>query len=444
MKRFPNLYEQVCAYDNLVAAAENARKGKGRQGTVKAFYRDFENNIRQLQEELLNHTFRTSVYSIFTVYEPKERIIYRLPFRDRVVHWAIMLIVEPIWVRNFTRDTYSCITGRGIHAAFRKLKKDLKDVEGTQYCLKLDIRKFYPTIDHDILKQVIRKKIKDAALLQLLDGIIDSVPPCEGVPIGNYLSQFFANLYLSEFDHLLKEQYKVKYYYRYADDIVILDSSKERLHGLLIAISNYVQSERRQQLKSNFQIFPVASRGIDFVGYVFYHTHIRTRKRNKQALARQLAKLRKKDLSEREIMLRIASRVGFIQHCNSINLFNKLNVKNVKSMKKFSEVEKTRGKLEGAKLHIDTILNHPIRLLAFELMDSKHNAEKCLTIQYEIEEAPLSGGEMAWVKHITFTGSKALIKQLDGLGPDDFPVETKIIEQVIGDGRKHFYKFTDP
>jgi hypothetical protein len=139
-------------------------------------------------------------------------------------------------------------------------------------------------------------------------------------------------------------------------------------------------------------------------------------------------------------MLKVASRVGFIQHANSKNLFNKLNVV---GMKKFSEIEKTRGKMEGAKLHIDTILNRPIRLLAFEVSPSKHNAEDCLTVQYEIEEAPPDGGEMAWVKHITFTGSKALIKQLEGIETTDLPVETKVIKQPIGDGRKYFYKFTD-
>jgi hypothetical protein len=245
---------------------------------------------------------------------------------------------------------------------------------------------------------------------------------------------------LSEFDHLLKEQYKVKYYYRYADDIVILDGSKERLHGLLVVMNDYLITERNQQLKSNFQIFPVESRGIDFIGYVFYHTHVLARKKNKQALARQLHKLRKRGLSEKEVMLNAASRVGFIQHCNSVNLFKSLNVV---SMKKFSEIEKTRGKLEGAKLHIDTILNRPIRLLAFEITDSKHNAEKCLTLQYEVEEPP-DTGTSEWVKHITFTGSKALIKQLEGIEQADFPVETKIIKQAIGDGRKHFYKFTDP
>lgn len=120
MKRYGNLYGLICSYENLVAAAENACMGKARQKTVRTFFEDFEKNIRQLQEELITHTFKTSEYSIFRIFEPKERVIYRLPFRDRIVHWAIMLVIEPIWVKAFTRDTYACIKGRGIHALQRK------------------------------------------------------------------------------------------------------------------------------------------------------------------------------------------------------------------------------------------------------------------------------------------------------------------------------------
>ena len=136
-----------------------------------------------------------------------------------------MNILEPIWINIFTKDTYSCIKNRGIHKLVNNLKKVLKsDPEGTKYCLKLDIKKFYPSINHDILKEIIRYKIKDEELLQVLDEIIDSA---EGVPIGNYLSQFFANLYLAYFDHWIKEVLKVKYYFRYCDDITILGSNKE-------------------------------------------------------------------------------------------------------------------------------------------------------------------------------------------------------------------------
>lgn len=447
MKRYGNLYGCVCSYENLVTAAENARKGKARQRTVQIFFENFEENIQKLREELLTHTFKTSEYSVFTIFEPKERVIYRLPFRDRVVHWAVMLIVEPIWIKTFTRDTYSCIKNRGIHSLQKKLCSDLSDdPDGTKYCLKIDVKKFYPTIDHDILKSVIRRKIKDPELLSLLDEVIGSVPDGSGVPIGNYLSQFFANLYLSELDHLLKESYGVKYYYRFADDIVILGSDKEELRGILVFINHYLLSERHQRIKSNYQIFPVESRGIDFVGYVTRHEYVLARKKNKKSLCRKVAQYRKQGLSEEQIRLKTASRVGFMIHADTKHLLTTLNL--TVGMKKFSEIEQGSGKMEGTKLHIDEILNRKIRLQAYEVGASKHNAEQCLTIQYEIEEdVPVEGGQSKkeWIKHITFTGSKALINQLEGTVAEDFPVEAKIIKQPIGDGgRKHFYKFVDP
>jgi retron-type reverse transcriptase len=226
MKRVGNLYDRICSLENLQLADEKARKGKLRSHGVIKHDRNREQNIIRLHEILKNGTFRTSKYEIFTIYEPKEREIYRLPYYpDRIVHHAIMNVLEPVFVSIFTTDTYSCIKNRGIHAAAKKLRRALKeDQEGTAYCLKIDIRKFYPSIDHDILKRLLRLKIKDARSLSLLDEIIDSA---DGVPIGNYLSQYFANLYLAYFDHWLKEKKGVRYYFRYADDIVILHHNKK-------------------------------------------------------------------------------------------------------------------------------------------------------------------------------------------------------------------------
>lgn len=233
---------------------------------------------------------------------------------------------------------------------------------------------------------------------------------------------------------------------RFADDIVILGADKETLRRVLVYMNHYFTAERNQRIKSNFQIFPVESRGIDFVGYVTRHEYALARKKNKKALCRKVAEYRKKGLSEEQIRLKTASRVGFMIHANTNHLLQTLNLS--VGMKKFSEIAGS-GKLEGSKLHIDQILNRTIRLQAFEVGASKHNAEKCLTIQYEIEEdVPQGDGQLktAWVKHITFSGSQALIGQLEGTDPvEDFPVEAKIIKQPIGDdGRKHFYKFVDP
>ena len=317
MKRKNNLYERICDLNNLYSAYSKARKGKGRTYGVLYFEKDLIRNILQIQSELLSETYRTSDYEIFKVYDPKEREIYRLPFKDRVVQHAIMNILEEIWTSIFISHTYSCIKGKGIHGVLKHLRRDLRDASGTAYCLKMDIKKFYPSIDHDIMKAIIRKKIKDVRLLDLLDGIIDSAP---GVPIGNYLSQYLANLYLSYFDHWLKEDKQVKYYYRYADDIIVLNESKEYLHQLRVEIEQYLSAELRLQLKSNYQVFPIKSRGLDFVGYVFYHDHILMRKRIKKRFCRHAAKLNKKKIPPKEYKIRLCSWLGWAKHCNSRNL----------------------------------------------------------------------------------------------------------------------------
>ena len=300
--------------DNLRLADQRASKGKVTQYGVQMHLKNRESNLMQLQFMLINRTYKTSSYTTFKVFEPKERDVYRLPyFPDRITHHAIMNILEPIFVRCFTADTYSCIKGKGIHAAANGVKRALKDVANTTYCLKLDIKKFYPNIDHQILKELLRRKFKDQDLLWLLDEIIDSA---EGVPIGNYLSQYFANFYLTYFDHWIKEQKQVTYYFRYADDLVILSSSKQELHKLLDEIKLYLSSKLKLTVKGNYQVFPVQARGIDFVGYKMFHTHTLLRKSIKQRFARML-KHNKNEAS-------IASYMGWIKHCNSINLKRKL------------------------------------------------------------------------------------------------------------------------
>ena len=246
MKRIGNLFDQIISIENLRLADEKARKGKLRSYGVRVHDKNREANILALHEKLKNGTFKTSKYHIFTIYEPKEREIYRLPYYpDRILHHAIMNVLEPIWVSIFNKNTYSCIKNRGIHKCAKDLQQALKkDPDGTRYCLKIDISKFYPSINHDVLKGIVRQKIKDKRLLALLDEIIDSVDDEKGVPIGNYLSQYFANLVLAYFDHWLKETKRVKYYWRYADDIVILAPNKEYLHALLCDIRVYLRGLR--------------------------------------------------------------------------------------------------------------------------------------------------------------------------------------------------------
>lgn len=314
MKRLGDLFQKIISIENLQLADALASKGKSKQPGVIMHSKNRDENILKLHHMLKTKTYSTSPYTRFIIYEPKEREISRLPyFPDRIVHHAIMNVMEKIFVSVFTRDTYSCIKGRGIKAAADGVKKALIDEPGTRYCLKLDVKKFYPTVDHDILKQLLRKKIKDPDLLWLLDEIIDSSP---GLPIGNYLSQFFANFYLTYFDHFIKQVMCVSKYFRYLDDMVIFGSNKPQLHKILFEIKQYLLLNLKLTVKGNYQVFPVDDRGVDFVGYRFYHGYTLLRKSIKQNFARMLNK--------RKSQASIAAYWGWAKHCNSANLVKKL------------------------------------------------------------------------------------------------------------------------
>lgn len=293
-KTFKHLKEKICSLPNLIEADKKARKGKEKTLSMVNLDKNYLNGLLQLQKELLDGTYRTSKYRTFTIYEPKEREIFALPYYpDRIVHHAVMNILEPIWKKIFVKNTYSSIKGRGIHAAMKDVKTCLKGFRHRNqpaYFLKLDIRKFYPSVDHDILKRIIRKSIGDKWLLWLLDEIIDSA---EGLPIGNYLSQYFANLYLTYFDHYLLEEARVKHYFRYCDDMVIIADNKEVLHHYLEVITKYLAEKLYLTVKHNHRIAPVKE-GIDFTGYVMTAWYTKLRKSIKCKMMRKGVKLAKK------------------------------------------------------------------------------------------------------------------------------------------------------
>lgn len=325
MKRINGLFDRICTKENIDLADKNARKDKGLRRSIIKHDANKEAENNSLLMSLMNLTYETSQYKTFTIYEPKERLIFKLPYYpDRITHHAIMNVMEPIWVNLFIKNTYSCIKERGIHKLNRDLKRCLhKHRKDTVYCLKLDIRKFYPSIKHDVLIDIIKHKVKDNRLIGLLIGIISS---SDGVPIGNYLSQFFANLYLTYFDHWLKEEVKCRFYFRYADDIVILAKTKRELEKIIILIKMYFHHVLNIDVKGNYQIFDIEERGIDFIGYVFRHDYILLRKSIRQSIMRLVRKYVLNKIDKIEFEVRFKSYFGWCKYCDSKSLLKKIEL----------------------------------------------------------------------------------------------------------------------
>lgn len=335
MKRYGYLYEKVYDMENLRMAHRHASRGKGWYGEVILMNENPEEWLRLLQGMLINRNYETSDYTIFTRKDGKKvRLIYKLPyFPDRICQWALMQVIEPILINNFVRDTYSAIPGRGLHLALSRIQEAIRtDPEETTYCLKMDVKKFYPSINHKILKSKFRKIFKDEGILWLLDEIIDSTPEDEGIPIGNYLSQYCGNYYLSEFDHWIKETefvfngqvIKIRYYYRYMDDMIILSDSKEFLHWLRQKITEYLWENLRLTLKNNWQVFPIKDRGIDFIGYRIFPEYTLLRKDTVKTFKRAMNKIRRKLSEGKEFTYHdfcsVHSYIGWLKPCDSYRL----------------------------------------------------------------------------------------------------------------------------
>lgn len=343
--------------ENLERAYKRSRKGKTKKTLVKMVDENPEKFLKAIQESLLNKTYKTSKYRVFQLRERgKNRDVCDLPYYpDRIVHWALMFHIEPIFLRLLIQDTYAALPGKGSHLALRKIRKFMKDKEGTKYCLKLDVRKYFNNIDKNVLKEMLRRYIKCPDTLWLLDEIIDSYPI--GIPIGNYTSQYFGNFYLSEFDHWIKEVKHRKYYLRYMDDLIIFGKTKEELHKLREEISEYL-AKLGLELKHNYQVFPTDVRGVDFVGYRSFYGYTLLRKATKKRM-KKATRCAKRRLESRQNLTSknlgaYASYNGILKHCSSFRLRKnslsmiekdiKKEIKRCQSSKKCSEHKQTDQK----------------------------------------------------------------------------------------------------
>ena len=405
MKGTGDLFSEICTMENLRLAHKNAKRGKGWYHEVKQVDKNLEGALKKLQISLIEHTYHTSPYEMFYKQEKgKVREIYKLPYYpDRICQWAILQVIEPYLLKTMTTDTYSAIPNRGIKPIINKLrgyekvvKKDGKvverrwipsilvsDPENTKYCLKLDMRKYYPSIVHDVLKKRYRELFKDKELIWLLDEIIDSISTCPateenieilerlgilvnivvdvegkefiegvGIPIGNYVSQYDGNFNLSPVDHWIKEKKGVKYYFRYMDDIVILGGSKEELHKLKRELDEFLAIELKQVVKHNWQVFPTKVRGIDFVGYRFFGEYTLLRKSTCKTFKKKMLRISSKRENNESITYgewcSFNSYKGWLKWCDSYRLYKKYVEPNVAFMQEYY-LKEVKGNAEICK-----------------------------------------------------------------------------------------------
>lgn len=320
MKRHGNLINKITDPKNIERAYHMARRGKGWQRGVRRFEKSKLQNLRIIRRILRNGTFTTSNYTKKTVREPKKRTIYKLPFcPDRIIQHAILQVVAPIWDAMLIDQTYACRPNKGMHQASTLT---MKHVRTYKYCLKCDISKFYPSINHDILLAIIKRKIKCKPTLALLEDIIRSFPGHTNVPIGNYTSQWFGNLYMNELDQWIRHTKKFSAYIRYCDDFVIFSDSKVKLHDLQKEIQTFLYDRLRLRF-SKASVFPV-SQGVDFLGYRHFTTHKLLRKRTARRVMRRMKHLprllQEGKISPDRYRGSLASTRGWLRWANTYNL----------------------------------------------------------------------------------------------------------------------------
>ena len=326
MKTEKHIIEKICTTKNVVKAYKKARKCKRYRPTVLKFETDRELNLIRVIADLRNVTYHAGTYFVFKVFEPKERLIMALPFYDRVIQHAIVNIIEPIFEKRFVFHSYACRKDKGAHAASDTLSRWLYNLQIKQgkkiYAIKADIHHYFQSIDHEVLKQEVRRYISDKAVLKLLDHIIDHngiYPDGVGIPVGNLTSQLFANVYLNILDHYIKHNLHVHYYIRYMDDFIILGEDPAELKELLQQINAFIEERLHLHLNPKTTII-AAKNGVDFVGYRHFPAFRILRKGATRRIKKLLHAFATGEVDEELFDRSIESRIGHAKHADTFNL----------------------------------------------------------------------------------------------------------------------------
>ncbi|MFA4960392.1 MAG: reverse transcriptase/maturase family protein [Candidatus Pacearchaeota archaeon] len=318
VKTYNNLYEKVCDYNNLVLAWKKARKGKTRKPYVLEFQENLINSLDDLQKELINETYSPRPLKTFILRDPKTRKISKAHFRDRIVHHAIINLLEPIYEKIFIYDCCANRKGKGtlfalkrFHLCFKKVSnngelssKKLNNNFVKGYCLKADIRHYFMEINHEILLKILDEKIKDEKFINLIKKILvnGEINNGIGMPLGNLTSQFLANVYLNKLDYFAKHTLKAKYYIRYVDDFILFHKNKIQLEIWKIRINNFLKQDLKLELHQDKSKVKPLSKGIDFVGFRNFFYFKLLRKRNYKKIISKIKKYEKDWISHNQLM----------------------------------------------------------------------------------------------------------------------------------------------
>ncbi len=433
MRREGHIIEEIVEYSNMAESFDQVLSGtkrkKSHQGRYLLAHR--EEVIKELSEHIASGTFHMTAKDI----EEKDiieagklrHIQFFKKLKNSIAVHAIMSVVDKHLKKRFIRTTSASIKNRGMHDLMKYIRRDIqKDPEGTRFCYKFDISKFYESVNQDFVMYSVHRVFKDKKLIAMLDNFVRIIP--QGISIGLRSSQGLGNLLLSVYlDHYLKDRYGVRHFYRYCDDGVVLGKSKAELWEIRDAVHEQLE-QINLKIKANERVFPV-DEGIDFLGYVIYPDHVLLRKRIKQKFARKMHEVKSK--KRRRVL--IASFYGMAKHADCIMLFNKLTGKEMKSFKDLNvayKPEDGKKRFAGAVVSIRELVNLPIVVKDFEVGVKTSQGEDRCVVSIEHNGEPKK----------FFTNSeemKNILQQVSEM-PDGFPFETTIKAETFGKGRTKY------
>jgi len=339
MKIYRHVFEKIISLESLFSAWNGFRKDKKNKKDILIFEWQLEQNIFQLHQDLKNQTYRHGPYTSFHITDPKQRHIHKATVRDRVLHHAIFAVLNPIFEPTFISHSYSCRINKGTHRGVDYLANILRKVSfnyrGPCFILKCDISKFFASVDHGILLNIISKRIKDDGAMWLIKEIIGSFYSDQsnlfnkkGLPIGNLTSQLFANIYLNEFDQFVKHELRIKDYLRYTDDFIVVSNNEEYLKKMLKSIKKFLEQKLQLKLHPDKISIKRFRRGVDFLGYIILPFYRLIRTKTKQRIFRKLKgrikEYKNGTINQQTLGQSLQSYLGVLSHANTYELSQNL------------------------------------------------------------------------------------------------------------------------